>query len=427
MQCPKCGREMPDYALFCGHCGLSLAHDNAHDSGKGEADPSLAGFSIEHWEAIPSATADASAQSPASAPSPQDSVPEPAPKPSFWVRHWKVPLAVLLVIAAIVLVAFAVPVVQEQVSMHSDRHHVTFVIRAPGYNDDATPLPVKVEGATAGGRLYSETVFLDGGGNGVVLEPGDYTLSFPGGSILANGTALLPPETVLEINVPQGLPRNEFVQLPPDQAVEYLAVSPLDTTQEMLNDIYLTASSNPLDNGKAEELRDNALLAHEDAISKKDEHTAQVQQNAMGPLTVSVGDSARFVGTLEICSPEDVSARLEDENIQWNYYGRTLAVLWLDEPRDLSLINHAIYGGSGWYDEEGYYHEDAFYTEHYQMRCLLLDDDVEGVYSYGEGDDGTLSGLNCRHVLVSGKVGLPDWSGSLVSPVILANPTFETL
>lgn len=482
---------MPEYAVFCGHCGLAFgeeaqvgrhglradapneltieswqairesagkrraeaagAHVGAHAAGANNDTPvgahiadandgahAAGAYAVAandgvrfgaHAAAAEADEASASAAGePGATSAPQADVPTPdaAPAESRWARHWKIPAAVLLAVLLAGVLAMAIPLVREQLSMSNDVHRVTFVIRAPGYNDQATPLPVKVEGQLANGSAYAQTTYLDGGGNGIVLEPGIYTLEFPGGSILANGTLLIAPDAKLEVEVPQGLPRNAFVQLPTDQAVEYAAVAPLDTDEVMLNRIYTVAQANPDDHGKAQELRDAALKAHEEAVSKNEEHAAKVQQDATGDLAVSVGDSARFVGTLELCTPEDVSVRLQNDSVQWNFYGRTLAVVWLDEPREVTLQNPEQ-TGYGWYDDEGDYHEDEVYTERYTMSCLLLNDDVEGVYSYGEGDDGTLSGLAGQRVLVSGKVATPDWSASQISPLVLANPTIEAL
>lgn len=346
-----------------------------------------------------------------------------ASKPERKKRNW--PLIILLVLAAALILAVAVPLVREQISAGSDAHRVTFVMRAPGYSGEATAIPVDVSGTQSDGTAFDLTVYLDGGGNGIVLEPGDYTLSFPGGSILPNGTVLVAPQDLqLQVNVPQDLPHSAFVQVPPDQVVEYSAVAPADVTDELLGSVCLYAMADPSDHGKAEELRENAVKAREEAIEQRQEHTAEVEKDATGPLTVSVGDSASFVGTMQICSPEDASARLEDDNIQWNYYGRTLAILWLDEPRELTLQDPQR-AGEGWYDDNGEYHEQEFYEENYTMTCLLMSNDVEGLYSYSETDDTWLSAYDGQRVLVSGKVSSPDWVDSQVSPIILANPTIS--
>ena len=127
-------------------------------------------------------------------------------------------------------------------------------MKTPGYNDDATAIPVHVTGTTADGSAYDQMVYLDGGGNGVVLDPGEYQLSFPGGSILANGTVLVAPKKkTLDVTVPDGLARNEFVQVPTDEAMTYKAVAPLDLTDETLDAVYEYAVQAPNDNGKADQ------------------------------------------------------------------------------------------------------------------------------------------------------------------------------
>lgn len=400
MLCPECGSEMPDFAAFCGSCGTKLS-------------PSME----------PPASASEPASDPASA---QVPVTEKSAVIAFLKNH--IGYVVLAIVLAALLAFIAVPLIREQVSTIRDEHHVTFVMHAPRYNDHATAIPIRVTGTKADGAPYDKMLYLDGGGNGVVLQPGTYTLSCVGGSILENGTLLLAPEDVqLQVEVPQGLPRNAFVQVPPDQYFEFRAVSPADIDEKTLEYVYMIAAANPADNGKAEKLRDNALEIHKQAAATNEEKRAALNETATGPLTVSVGDTARFVGTLQLCSPEEVAERLQDESVTWNYYGRRLAVLWLDEPRQVTREYPEQTGDYGWYDDEGAYHPENMYRERYEMRCLLLSNDVDGIYSYAEGDDGTLAGLDGRRVLVTGKVSSPDWADSQISPITLANPQFEAV
>ena len=65
-------------------------------------------------------------------------------------------------------------------------------------------------------------------------------------------------------------------------------------------------------------------------------------------------------------------------------------------------------------------------TEEYDVKCLVLNSDLEGIYSVG--DDGTLSAHDGKKVLAEGTIEMPtDWASSLISPIMLANPTLEDL
>jgi hypothetical protein len=349
---------------------------------------------------------------------------EPEPTRHRW------PLVVLLIFLLAIAAIIAVPLIQYQMASDKDIHRVTFVMKTPGYGDEATAIPVSISGTKADGTAYAETVYLDGGGNGVVLEPGSYELTFTGGSLLPNGTALLAPtDAKLNVEVPTGLAHNAFVQVPGDQVITYTAVSPLNLNEETLNAVYQSAIADPNDNGKADELLSVAAQAHEDAVAKRKADTAAIEKKAKGAITVSTGDEAQFIGTLQICSPEEVGERIGDDNVQWNLYGHTLAVLWLDEPRHVSLQTTTS-GYYGYYDDYGYWNESDSYTDtqDHDITCLVLNNDVEGIYSYGSADDGTLSSHNGNHVLVSGKISTPtDWSTSQISPITLVNPTIEDL
>ena len=399
MQCPKCGEQLAEHGTYCGSCGAPVSKD-----GKAGQDPSPVGPK--------------QGQEPPSPVGPSEK--EPRESRVHWIA-----IGLLAVFALAMVLIVAVPLAQEQINASRDEHRVTFIMKTPGYNNDATAIPVQVKGTLANGNAFDQLIYLDGGGNGVVLEPGDYTLSFPGGSILANGTVLAAPsDQQLEVSVPTGLTRNEFVQLPADQVVAYTAIAPLDLTEEVLDGVYALAVEAPNDYGKADELRTGAWKAHEDAVTQKAADTAAVEKKAKAPLTASTGDEATFIGTLQICSPEEAAERLGDESLAWNFYGQTLAILWLDEPRKVTMQDASTYGVGGYYDEYGNYVEET--TAEFELTCLVLSADVEGLYSYEPADDGTLASLNGSHVLASGKLAATaDWAASQLSPITLVNPTFE--
>ena len=275
-----------------------------------------------------------------------------------------------------------------------------------------------------------DDVIQNDGTEFVVLEPGDYTLSFPGGSILANGTVLLAPSKTLEVNVPEGLARNEFVQIPTSKALSYKAISPVNLTDKQLDAVYEYAVQDPNDKGKADTLRANAIKAREEAISKKEADAAAIEKEATGKLKVSLGDEAKFVGTLEINTAEEVANRLGDESILWNLDGQKLAVLWLDKTRKVTVETSTSSEDYSSYNYYYYDNEDEVETytdtQEYEVKCLVFSTDVEGIYSVG--DDGTLSSHDGKRVLAEGHINMPsDWASNLISPIELANPILEDL
>ena len=341
-------------------------------------------------------------------------------------RKWPFVVALLLVLALVAI--FAIPLAQEAMSANRSDHRVTFLLRTPGYTNEATALPVHVKGTQLDGGEYDEIVYLDGGGNGVSLEPGEYVLTFPGGSILPNGNVLVAPSGAkIEVTVPEGLARNEFVQVPTDQAVTYTVILPADLTDKTLKKVFKYAVKAPGDNGKADKLRDNAKKVRKEAKAKREATTAAIEKEASGNLKVSIGDEAKFIGTLEVNTPEEVAQRLGDESIAWNLEGQTLGILWLEKPRKVTIetsYSDEYDGYDGYYDtEDG---QTYTTTEEYEVKCLVLNSDMEGIYSVG--DDGTLSAHSGKKVLAEGTIEMPtDWASSLISPIMLANPTLEDL
>lgn len=341
-------------------------------------------------------------------------------------RKWPIVVALILILA---LASIAiVPLAQEAISASRNDHRVTFVMKTPGYNGEATAIPVHVTGTLSNGEAYDKMVFLDGGGNGVILEPGEYTLAFPGGSILANGTVLrAPKKTTLDVSVGEDLPRNAFVQVPTDTVVTYKAVSPIDLTDKVLDGVYQYAIQDPKDNGKADKLRANAIEAREAAKAKHEKATEAIEKEATGKLKVSEGDEAKFLGTLEIQTAEEVAAKLGDDSIAWNLAGQKLAVLWLEKSRKVT-VETAYSDEYDGYDL--YFDEDDGQTymnsQEFDVRCLVFSTDVDGIYS--APDDGTLASHEGKTVLAEGHVYLnTDWASSAVSPIMLTDPQLEDL
>ena len=401
MYCPYCGRDIPQNTTICPACHGLISEATMAAYFQGQSADSINEYSRATVER---------------------QLAEKQPR-----RVWPIIVAVAVVLA--LLVAFiAVPLIQESVASARTDHRVTFLLKTPGYNDEATAIPVHVTGTKANGSAYDEITYLDGGGNGVSLEPGEYQLSFPGGSILANGTVLVAPKKkTLDVTVPDGLARNEFVQVPTDKAITYQAIAPLDLTDEVLDAVYEYAAQAPNDRGKADRLRENAMQVRADEIEKKEAHAAAIEKEATGKLKVSLGDEAKFIGTLEINTAEEVANRLGDESIMWNLEGQTLAVLWLDKTRKVTVetsMTDEYDGGELYFDED----DGMTYTDsqQYEVKCLVLNSDVEGIY--GGGDDGTLTAHAGKRVIATGRVNMPDdWASSLVSPIMLANPTIENL
>lgn len=301
----------------------------------------------------------------------------------------------------------------------ADEHRVTFALHAPGYNGQASSLPVQVKGTSNAGREIDKLVFLDSGGNGVILPAGNFTLTFPGGSFLASGTVLRAPEDyALEIEVPEGLAKNEFYQVSLENVVTYEAITPLNATDEIIEQVYTYASQNPSERTKVDELRDNAKAKHEEAVAKNNEDSEALLKKASRPITAVTGDNVDFVGTIRILTAEELGEALGDENIMWNFAERSVAILWLDEMREVTMEPDA--GGYN-YSESG----DPIADE-YEVSQLLLNTDITGVY--GEPDDGTLAAFDGKHVLVSGKITrTADWASSQIAPVSVLNPEIEEL
>lgn len=401
MYCPYCGRDIPNRTTICPAChGLV-------------SEAMMASYYREQEQA----QAEARRYSRATAEQQINQEPKR--------RKWPIVVALLVVLA--IVAAIAVPLLQEAASSNRTDHRVTFLLKTPGYNDEATAIPVQITGTKTDGTAYEEMVFLDGGGNGVSLDPGTYTLTFPGGTILANGTVLkAPKKATLEVEVPEGLARNEFVQVPTSQSISYQAIAPLDLTDKTLDAVYDYAIQDPDDAGKADTLRAAAVKAREDAVAKKEADTAAIEKEASGKLKVSLGDEVKFVGTLEINTAEDVAARLGNDNIVWNMGGQRLAVLWLDKPRKVTIETNSSTDYYNYYyydDDNGRTYTD---TQEYEVSCLVFSTDVDGIYSMG--DDGTLSSHDGKRVLASGHITMPgDWNSSLVSPIALSDPQLENL
>ena len=404
MYCPYCGRDIPTRTSICPACRgvVSEAMMAAYYS-----DPKPA----EKASRAPEYTYETVQQ---------QEYEEPKR------RKW--PLIVALVFLLAIVAFIVTPLIQESMSANRTDHRVTFVMKTPGYNDEATAIPVHVSGTQSNGAAYDKMVFLDGGGNGIVLEPGEYTLDFPGGSILANGTVLTAPKkTTINVSIADDLPRNAFVQVPVDTAVTYKAVSPIKLSDKVLDGVYEYAVQDPNDNGKADKLRENAKKVREEAIAKREKDAAAIEKEATGKLKVSEGDEAKFVGTLEIQTAEEVAAKSGDESIGWNLGGQKLAVLWLEKTRKVTVetaYSDDYDGYEGYYDEE----DGQTYTnsQEFQVKCIILNTDVEGVYS--APDDGTLSSHEGKTVLAEGHVYLnTDWASSSVSPITLADPMLEDL
>ena len=402
MYCPYCGRDIPQNTTICPACHGLISEAKMAAYFQGQSEDSINEYSRATVER---------------------QLAEKQPR-----RIWPIIVAVAVVLA--LLVAFiAVPLIQESVASARTDHRVTFLLKTPGYNDEATAIPVHVTGTKANGSTYDEITYLDGGGNGVSLEPGEYQLSFPGGSILANGTVLVAPKKkTLDVTVSEDLVHNEFVQIPTDKAISYKAVSPIDLTDETLDAVYEYAAQAPNDNGKADKLRANAIQARQEALDKREATTEAIEKEATGKLKVSLGDEAKFVGTVEINTAEEVAKRLKNDDIMWNMAGQTLAVLWLDKTRKVTVettMSDEYDGYSGYYydSEDGSTYAE---TQEFDVKCLVLNPDVEGTYT--AGDDGSLTALAGKRVLAVGHINFPeDWASSQVSPIELANPTLEDL
>jgi hypothetical protein len=119
------------------------------------------------------------------------------------------------------------------------------------YDDGATSIPVQVEG-TADGASYELVCYLDAEGNGLELPVGDFTLTFPAGIVLSDGTFAAPADdaqvTVTVEDTDQG-PHATF-----SQDVTFTEVPASQVTDDELDAVEQYAESDPNDQGKAHDL-----------------------------------------------------------------------------------------------------------------------------------------------------------------------------
>ncbi|WP_058985759.1 zinc ribbon domain-containing protein [Hugonella massiliensis] len=309
-QCPRCHQPLPENARFCGNCGYRVP-----DPGEGVAAPApepVAGAPAPCPEGAPrSGAGDPAVVAPAFA-----GRSAAAARASRKGRTGRI-LALVLGSAAVVAVVcgaflfaqdskakephpIAVGVANSTTSQGVDAGTAQSawgiqVRTASGaaYDDGATSIPVKVDG-TVDGASYETVSYLDAEGAGLALPVGDFTLTFPAGAILSDGTFVAPADdtqvTVTVEDTDQG-PHATF-----SQDVTFTEVPASQVTDDDLDAVARYAQDDANDQGKAQNLCQNVRDARDSQAS-----TAQAAKKAYaGWLTqyaVPWGDSGKTVPT----------------------------------------------------------------------------------------------------------------------------------
>ncbi len=315
-QCPRCHQPLPENARFCGNCGYRVP-----GPGEGVAAPApepVAGAPAPCPEGAPrSGAGDPAAVAPEFA-----GRTAAAARASRKGRTGRI-LALVLgaaAVAAVVCGAFlfaqdskakephpiAVGVSSSTTSQGVDAGTAQSawgiqVATASGaaYDDGATSIPVKVDG-TVDGASYETVSYLDAEGAGLALPVGDFTLTFPAGAILSDGTFVAPADdtqvTVTVEDTDQG-PHATF-----SQDVTFTEVPASQVTDDDLDAVARYAQDDANDQGKAQDLCQNVRDARESQAS-----TAQAAKKAyaawLTQYAVPWGDSGKTVasGALSFC------------------------------------------------------------------------------------------------------------------------------
>ena len=310
-QCPRCHQPLPENARFCGNCGYRVP-----DPGEGvaaSAPEPVAGAPASRPEDAPHA----GAYAPAAAQAPEVAgVPAAAARTPRKGRTGRIVALVLGAAAVVAVVCGAFLFAQD--SKAKEPHPIAVgvsnsttsqgvdagtaqsawgiqVTTASGaaYDDGATSIPVKVDG-TVDGAAYETVSYLDAEGAGLALPVGDFTLTFPAGAILSDGTFVAPADdtqvTVTVEDTDQG-PHATF-----SQDVTFAEVPASQVTDDDLDAVVRYAQDDANDQGKAQDLCQNVRDARDAQAS-----TAQAAKKAyaawLTQYAVPWGDSGKTVAS----------------------------------------------------------------------------------------------------------------------------------
>lgn len=201
--CTKCGNTIPDDAKFCPRCGEPAGKPTQHvvqgevqDVVPGEGSRAVRGTAQRHAQDEGRDAAGASG-------------PEPGNRRA---RR----MAIVLLVAAVVLAAVVVGILiwqgsnqrrdeatEAQAAYDAAHQKVTVDIgvTAEGWSQDASPVPIHVEGTDLDGNPVSETLCLTPGASTVELSRGTYTLAVIGSPVTSSGGIFEYPSEDLTVTV----------------------------------------------------------------------------------------------------------------------------------------------------------------------------------------------------------------------------------
>lgn len=296
MYCTNCGAQNDDDAVFCTSCGNALDAPAAiQDAGMAseansamEANtPAETNIASEiNTFAVGNATSDVYTTVPANTQSDSSS-------------KSKTPLFIgIAVVAVIVVITAAIGIFMfMQNQAKHEAHPVTIQINTAGYSDQDTRIPVRVVGNDLDNKSVDTTFFVNAAGEGIDLPKGTYELSVPASPLTANGILYKDYEPVFSLTLPDDLENGTTVDAS-QIVIDMEKSTALEQTQEMIDAAYEYAIQDPDQATKAEELRDTANQAHEDAVAAE-EAARQAALARQNPSSVNaVNGDVTLKGTL---------------------------------------------------------------------------------------------------------------------------------
>lgn len=309
--CPQCHQPLPENARFCGNCGYRVP--GSDEGTVASASEPTVGAPASRPEDAPRA----GAYAPAAAQVPEFAgVPAAAARTSRMGRTGRIVALALAAVAVVAVVCGAFFFVQD--SKAKEPHPIAVGVASSAtsqgvdagtaqiawgiqvatssgaaYDDGATSIPVQVEG-TVDGASYETVSYLDAEGAGLALPVGDFTLTFPAGAILSDGTFVAPADdtqvTVTVKDTDQG-PHATF-----SQDVTFTEVPASQVTDDDLDAVARYAQDDANDQGKAQNLCQSVRDARDSQASivqaAKKAYAAWLTQYA-----VPWGDSGKTVPT----------------------------------------------------------------------------------------------------------------------------------
>ena len=274
MFCENCGREINDSARFCAHCGTRVnqipEQSNAYspDDTAEEADIKDKQAAVKNDEAS-SRSKTTSAASSADLDASNKS--HKKRKTGLVVGIVIAAIAILAVIAAIILLGL------NFTDSASRAHPVKIAVKAEGYSDADTLIPVNITGNDTEGMEIETTAFVNDEGEGIELTSGTYTLTFPASPLTEDGILYTVPENEYEIDIPEDLPADETYDAAETVVPVFKKSTALEESDASINKAYEYASKLDDQEQKAKRLYDKALEVHEKAKEEKADKEARAK------------------------------------------------------------------------------------------------------------------------------------------------------